>query len=597
MSLLRRLFGIPETTKVQSQGIFSEPHAKKVEPPGTSFVDATFVSIPTLEKVAEESYRKPEAYWRLFNKADTDYKKHRYESARKRFLELEDISELHKTASTTRIRNYRKLTTPEKLKKALPADALHLFDEMFEKCSEMVTDTDRKRFNKFLDSNSDEPILDEIKRMVLKPKQIEHYSIRSSSGWVAKYVGSFRSVGQDIRGRGDWHFVRSTNNGVLLGRKHYDRDAERFTHTDFIWTDESGTELSRWNTSGETRLVAASAGGTVVAAITDNLVLRICAPDGSSMEEFQVPVGHRPAYEISCVSISPNGRFITIGIADQALEFEQGVGFLDPFRIPLKEGWIVESVEDEPSAEFSDDLAVLAVTAPVTRAELRSAYREQLKVLHPDLNPEIPDANERTRRLVEAYERLSDENAIDALSTEPGYERYVQLIRRYSTTVKVGGQEISFEISMSIGGDGRDWVSTAYTEDDGRRFIGSRDGHIFRVSKDGTVNWRTHTGQSLNEIRWVNGKLLGATTDNIVSIGESEFYGSALLDDYYSGTIANDCFVTVTRDTMKLFNSHCVLGPVIKFGKNISAVAWVGSYLIVETGIDSHSFTVSAPRV
>lgn len=180
MSLFRRLLGIQEPAQPKSQAMFSEPRRKTTGPPEISFSDARYVSIPTLEKVAEESNRKPESYWRLFNKADADYKRHRYESARKRFIELEGTSELHKTASTIRIRTYRKLTSPEKLKKISPTEALHLFDEMFDMCSEMITDTDRKRFNKFLDSNSDEPTFHEIKRMVLKAKQIGSVRTRCS---------------------------------------------------------------------------------------------------------------------------------------------------------------------------------------------------------------------------------------------------------------------------------------------------------------------------------------------------------------------------------------------------------------------------------
>jgi DnaJ-class molecular chaperone len=56
----------------------------------------------------------------------------------------------------------------------------------------------------------------------------------------------------------------------------------------------------------------------------------------------------------------------------------------------------------------SDPYLVLGVSADASEEEIRTAYRAQVKRLHPDTNPEAPDAERRFRELRDAYERLRE---------------------------------------------------------------------------------------------------------------------------------------------------------------------------------------------
>ncbi len=51
---------------------------------------------------------------------------------------------------------------------------------------------------------------------------------------------------------------------------------------------------------------------------------------------------------------------------------------------------------------------VLGLAPDVSRDDLKRRYREQLRKVHPDMNPGDPKASEKTQRVVDAYETLSD---------------------------------------------------------------------------------------------------------------------------------------------------------------------------------------------
>ncbi|MEC8024668.1 MAG: DnaJ domain-containing protein [Myxococcota bacterium] len=60
---------------------------------------------------------------------------------------------------------------------------------------------------------------------------------------------------------------------------------------------------------------------------------------------------------------------------------------------------------------------VLGVSPGVDEAAVKRQYRERLQHVHPDMNPDDPHAAEKTKRLVEAYEVLSNpakRSALDA---------------------------------------------------------------------------------------------------------------------------------------------------------------------------------------
>ena len=55
-----------------------------------------------------------------------------------------------------------------------------------------------------------------------------------------------------------------------------------------------------------------------------------------------------------------------------------------------------------------DYYAILGVGKSASKNQIKKAYRRLAKEMHPDKNPDDPDANERFQDLGAAYEALSD---------------------------------------------------------------------------------------------------------------------------------------------------------------------------------------------
>src|SRR5690348_6131386 len=63
-----------------------------------------------------------------------------------------------------------------------------------------------------------------------------------------------------------------------------------------------------------------------------------------------------------------------------------------------------------PAATKNDYYETLAVPRGADTEEIRKAYRKLARKYHPDLNPGDKSAEERFKKVQEAYDVLSDEN-------------------------------------------------------------------------------------------------------------------------------------------------------------------------------------------
>ena len=63
----------------------------------------------------------------------------------------------------------------------------------------------------------------------------------------------------------------------------------------------------------------------------------------------------------------------------------------------------------------SNAYEVLGLKPGVSREALKRRYRDRLREVHPDLNPQDPDSGKKTQQIVEAYKFLADPNKRAAL--------------------------------------------------------------------------------------------------------------------------------------------------------------------------------------
>jgi hypothetical protein len=166
--------------------------------------------------------------------------------------------------------------------------------------------------------------------------------------------------------------------------------------------------------------------------------------------------------------------------------------------MPLKVDWVKQSgksEEDPRLAQFEADLATLDLTRPVTQSAVRHSFQQMIKKYHPDRNQSNPEATEMTIDLIQAYERLSEEGVEHALDGLDDADSYYKIISEF--TVDLLGLNTGLTVTMSMGGDGRDWIyASSVTEKAERIYLGTYEGNVYSVSKYGDVQKTFDTGET-----------------------------------------------------------------------------------------------------
>ena len=94
---------------------------------------------------------------------------------------------------------------------------------------------------------------------------------------------------------------------------------------------------------------------------------------------------------------------------------------------------------------------LLGVSPDASTAEIAAAYRERLKETHPDIS-DASDAGERTKRLIEAKEALTDETE-RARYDRLGHDRYVSIEHDRTPNSDPGSESDSGGLSGGVGSD------------------------------------------------------------------------------------------------------------------------------------------------
>jgi curved DNA-binding protein len=122
--------------------------------------------------------------------------------------------------------------------------------------------------------------------------------------------------------------------------------------------------------------------------------------------------------------------------------------------------------------EYQDYYDILGVRRDADRDEIRKAYRKLAREYHPDANPDDPTAEDRFKRINEAYEVLSDEEK------RQKYNKFGKAWEKYERT---GGQPGGFDWSQWGGQPGSGSYRTASAGDYEQMFGGGNFSDFFET--------------------------------------------------------------------------------------------------------------------
>ena len=116
-----------------------------------------------------------------------------------------------------------------------------------------------------------------------------------------------------------------------------------------------------------------------------------------------------------CVDISPEGDFIVFTHIDRAYIMDSNFKLLGNWRTSNKEGTkvVIFNHDEEDKRKW---LSLLGLNGNPSKNEIKAAFRKKILKYHPDKNPD-PNTTEKTREIITAYEKLTGEDAKQALDS------------------------------------------------------------------------------------------------------------------------------------------------------------------------------------
>ena len=194
---------------------------------------------------------------------------------------------------------------------------------------------------------------------------------------------------------------------------------------------------------------------------------------------------------VRCVALSTDRARSLITVADEAWCYDTASGQpLWGLRFPQKEGWTEVAAKRSDavgaSAEVNNALRLMELTLPVTPQEITRQYRLLAMRLHPDRNPQNPEATRRFQDLSAAMELLTGADLSGLSSSETERVTYQQILHQSSITLD-GGLKVTFSVGVQTGGAfAVDWIYAANFAHSGHAtFLAGYSGTVVEVNAEG----------------------------------------------------------------------------------------------------------------
>ena len=189
---------------------------------------------------------------------------------------------------------------------------------------------------------------------------------------------------------------------------------------------------------------------------------------------------------IRCVALSQNATRYLFTAVDEAWCVDMEGKGLWGVKMPLQEGWTrVATPSDEfgTSDEVSQALSLMGLSLPLMPEDLKSRYHELAKQLHPDLNPEDPQAHDRMKALNAAAEMLT---GVDARSL-PEYTGATFVTEMESMEFEVDSETFTLSFGMSADeASASDWIYAAgFAANSDASYIASYSGRVVLINEKG----------------------------------------------------------------------------------------------------------------
>jgi len=219
------------------------------------------------------------------------------------------------------------------------------------------------------------------------------------------------------------------------------------------------------------------------------------------------------------------------------------------------------------------ELSILGLTGNPTNEVIKAAYRKKIFEFHPDLHPENPNANEETRKVIDAFDILtSDDNYSENLIF---HDNVFKVFTKY------------FEIIDSIS-------TILISEINGCIFIGYYSGNILIVDGSGSFQKFFKCEEYVRDIKEI-GIYLYFVSNKLEIIRNRELITTISFDGYSKIRWGDNSFGILYERELKMFSLEGTLFGELEFRDNIADFYIHSDNLKVVTASKIHEFKIKPP--
>jgi hypothetical protein len=275
-------------------------------------------------------------------------------------------------------------------------------------------------------------------------------------------------------------------------------------------------------------------------------------------------------YHVQCIDLSDNGEFVYYSDWNSIIRLDRNLNPLITWKIPDK--FIRHDKASPPAVRQA--LSILELPKNPSAEEIKSAFRKKLLRVHPDINADDPNASDKTRAVVEAYEVLT---------------------RGSQNQYEIESDKQFIQIQLAFEGDSV--TATQIKPGTEGLFVGCYSGRLYLLNQSGRSQLVYDSHAPIRKIK-ESGKYLYVVTDHfwdILSDGIviNRIEGSFRLERIVFDGCCNA--VMSNRKSVRLYSPGGIAFAEVNFRDNISDVFMHKQKLRVLTGKKSYIFSIQPP--
>ncbi len=190
-------------------------------------------------------------------------------------------------------------------------------------------------------------------------------------------------------------------------------------------------------------------------------------------------------YDLRTIEMTDDLSLFCFTCIDKAYILNKDFEILVSFQVPHKDNFEKRNRNNLIDTTTQKHLDILGLKYSCTQKEIKSAFRQLITIYHPDKNPDLKEAEEKAKELINSYEYLSGQKISNFLDGNNDAD-LLWINKKHSYSTYING--IKFEINLDLECP-EDWIyGSGFSLNNSMVYLGCYSGKVYETNLDGKVN-------------------------------------------------------------------------------------------------------------